>query len=71
MCKVLVIQRRLTHYRVPFFVALLEEMKAQNLELILAYGEPSSSELKKNDSGLIPTLYDVSPVAFIFISILI
>ena len=51
--RILVVQRRLTHYRVPFFESLRGQMKAQNLELILAYGEPSLSELKKNDSGLI------------------
>lgn len=51
MKKVLVIQRRLTHYRVSFFEALREEMKMCNMSLILAYGEPSLSEAEKNDAG--------------------
>lgn len=49
--KVLVIQRRLTHYRLPFFNALRQEMASKGLELILAYGKPSLIEQKKNDSG--------------------
>lgn len=49
--KVLLIQRRMTHYRIPFFDFLREKMDLKNLELIIAYGEPTIEESKKNDSG--------------------
>lgn len=51
MIKVLIVQRRLTHYRVPFFEKLRNEMRERNLELILAYGDPTISELTKQDSA--------------------
>lgn len=53
MKKILVVQRRLTHYRVPFFRALYKEMADRGMELLLAYGESSIEEVKKNDSGMI------------------
>lgn len=51
--KVLIIQRRLTHYRIPFFEALKQEMENSGMKLLLAYGEPTIEEVKKNDSGSI------------------
>lgn len=51
--KVLLIQRRMTHYRIPFFEILRKTMALQNLELIIAYGQPTAEESKKNDSGVL------------------
>ena len=47
----LVVQRRLTHYRVPFFDELRRRMDAAGLELQLACGEPSPAERAKADEG--------------------
>lgn len=51
MKKVLVIQRRLTHYRVPFFNALKVEMLKNGMELVLAYGDPAMNEISKQDGA--------------------
>lgn len=52
--RVLVVQRRLTHYRVPFFIALRNELAIRGAELILAHGEPTHSEKTKGDEGYLP-----------------
>lgn len=49
--KVLVIQRRMTHYRIPFFEALREEFAKRDCELVLAAGTGTEEESTKNDSG--------------------
>lgn len=49
--KVVVIQRRLTHYRLPFFELLRAKLNAENIDLVLVYGDPTEQEKKKNDSG--------------------
>jgi glycosyltransferase involved in cell wall biosynthesis len=49
----LVIQRRLTHYRIAFFEALRDELLRRDCNLRLAYGEPGPSELSKADSGIL------------------
>lgn len=51
--KVLVVQRRMTHYRVPFFEELRKEFLRRNCELVLAVGIGTPEEIKKNDSGII------------------
>lgn len=51
--RVLVIQRRLTHYRRDFFETLRQELHQRNCELQLAYGEPAPKELSKEDSGIL------------------
>jgi len=48
---VLVVQRRLTHYRVPFFEALRMEMATRNIDLVLAHGDPTAEEAAKQDGG--------------------
>lgn len=48
---VLVVQRRLTHYRVPFFELLRADLRAAGLELRLACGEPTAEEATKHDAG--------------------
>jgi glycosyltransferase involved in cell wall biosynthesis len=49
--RLLVVQRRLTHYRVPFFEALRHALDRQGVELTLVVGTPTSSERLKNDEG--------------------
>ena len=49
--QVLVVQRRLTHYRVPFFEILRADLRAAGLELRLACGEPTPEEATKRDGG--------------------
>lgn len=51
--KVLIIQRRLTHYRVAFFEELRRECLSNDIELILAHGEATLAENEKNDSGFL------------------
>lgn len=52
--QVVVVQRRMTHYRVPFFESLRSNMAAQNLNLVLAYGHGSVAETEKDDSAEVP-----------------
>lgn len=42
--RVLVVQRQLEHYRIPFFEALRRELPRRGCELILAYGVPGHSQ---------------------------
>jgi glycosyltransferase involved in cell wall biosynthesis len=48
---VLIVQRRLPHYRVPFFNALRDELAQRGCSLRFAHGEPTKAERKKNDGG--------------------
>jgi glycosyltransferase involved in cell wall biosynthesis len=41
----------MTHYRVPFFEALSDVLGSRSIELVLAYGEGTSEERKKDDEG--------------------
>jgi len=50
MKKILIVQRRLTHYRVPLFTKLRESFD-QDINIDFLYGTPSNSEISKNDSG--------------------
>jgi glycosyltransferase involved in cell wall biosynthesis len=49
--RVVCIQRRLTHYRVPLFNALKADLAMRGIDFVLVHGNPAPSELKKNDSG--------------------
>ncbi|AZN36847.1 glycosyltransferase family 4 protein [Iodobacter ciconiae] len=51
---VLFVQRRLPHYRVPFFEALKRELFARGCHLRVLHGLPNKEELLKNDSGVLP-----------------
>lgn len=51
---VLVIQRRLTHYRVAFFEALKSELAKRDWTLRLAHGVGTTAEAVKNDDGVLP-----------------
>lgn len=44
-------QRRLTHYRVPFFEMLRGDLHAAGLDLRLAYGAPTTEEASKKDGA--------------------
>jgi glycosyltransferase involved in cell wall biosynthesis len=46
-----IIQRRLTHYRVPFFVALRESLAEAGIKLRLFHGQGTSQETAKADEG--------------------
>jgi glycosyltransferase involved in cell wall biosynthesis len=48
---ILVVQRRMTHYRVPFFNALRDVLSKRGLRLVVAYGVGAASEANKSDSG--------------------
>ena len=47
----LIVQRRLTHYRVPFFERLKESLSQDDINLTLVVGKPNPEELKKKDGG--------------------
>lgn len=49
--KVLIVQRRLTHYRTAFFEALKRECHLNDIDLVLAHGDGTADEVKKNDAG--------------------
>lgn len=47
--RVAIVQRRLTHYRKPFFVQLRQKLAAKGVELLLIHGRPTEAELRKKD----------------------
>lgn len=49
--QLLVVQRRLTHYRVPFFEMLRADLRSAGVTLRLAHGDPTLEEATKRDSG--------------------
>lgn len=51
--RVVIIQRRLTHYRVPFFELLRDELASKKIELELCVGQATLKEQTKNDEGTI------------------
>ena len=51
MKTVLIVQRRMTHYRVPFFCLLRERLAELAIDLKLAYGTPTEVERLKSDEG--------------------
>jgi L-malate glycosyltransferase len=62
-CRVSIVQRRLTHYRVPLFEALRTELAERNIQLELLVGRGTLAEENKHDAGklawakTIPTHY--------------
>lgn len=52
--RVLFIERRLTHYRVPLLECLREKLGKVGVELRFVHGQPTPSELKKGDEGYLP-----------------
>lgn len=63
MTEVCIVQRRLTHYRVPFFEALKDILTTRDIQLKLLVGRGTSEEERKHDAGelswakSIPTYY--------------
>lgn len=49
--RLLIVQRRLTHYRVPFFESLRSRLADLGVELTLAVGTPTADEETKRDEG--------------------
>ncbi|MFZ5576455.1 MAG: glycosyltransferase family 4 protein [Pseudomonadota bacterium] len=54
MVKVCIVQRRLTHYRVPLFGALRELLAQRGIRLELVVGQGTPAEEKKQDAGELP-----------------
>lgn len=52
--RVLIHQRRLTHYRVPLFERLRTLLADDDIALDLVHGQPDPSEVGKKDSGHLP-----------------
>lgn len=52
--RVLIHQRRLTHYRVPLFEQLRALLAEDGITLDLVHGQPDPGELGKRDSGHLP-----------------
>lgn len=52
--RVVIVQRRLTHYRVPLFERLREMLAARGIDLDVVYGDPMPEEERKRDSGSLP-----------------
>lgn len=52
--QVVLVQRRMTHYRVAFFESLRVQLELRNLALVLAYGEGTPEEKRKNDGAEVP-----------------
>ena len=50
---VLVLQRRLTAYRVPLFERLRERLAAEGIRLEVAYGRPTAAEAGRDDRGVL------------------
>ena len=51
MTKVCIIQRRLTHYRVPLFSALRDALAERGIQLVLLVGRGTPAEERKHDVG--------------------
>ncbi|MEY4916944.1 MAG: hypothetical protein RL616_857, partial [Verrucomicrobiota bacterium] len=63
MTRVLIIEKRMTHYRVPMFEKLRALLADRGVELLVGYGPCHASETSRNDTGSlewathVPTLY--------------
>jgi hypothetical protein len=51
--RLLVVQRRLTHYRVPLFEAMRQRLARHGVQMSLAVGDPTDDERHKRDEGRI------------------
>jgi glycosyltransferase involved in cell wall biosynthesis len=52
--RVVCVQRRLTHYRVPMFEALRNWLDDRQIDFVLAHGQPTAQEESKHDAGALP-----------------
>lgn len=60
MKRVLIIQRVLPHYRVPFFEQLREQLAADGIELGLVVGQPTKAGEAKRDQASLPWAIEVN-----------
>jgi len=44
----------MTHYRIPFFNALRDQLSSSGISLNVVFGDPTAAEKRKNDSGSLP-----------------
>lgn len=51
--KVIIVQRRMTHYRIPVFDAMRAALHNHGIELAIIYGDPTPQECLKNDTGVL------------------
>lgn len=65
MTKVCIVQRRLTHYRAPLFVALREALADRGIQLELLVGQGTPAEEKKHDAGVLPWAQSI-PTRYLF-----
>lgn len=49
--RVVCVQRRLTHYRVPLFERVRERLAANGIRFELLHGDPTPEEMRKKDEG--------------------
>lgn len=49
-----IVQRRMTHYRVPLFERLRTALRERDVTLRVLHGEPTAAERTKDDSGTLP-----------------
>jgi len=52
--KVLILQRALPHYRIPFFEGLRQYLHSHGVELQLVHGLPTGADALKKDAGTLP-----------------
>jgi glycosyltransferase involved in cell wall biosynthesis len=52
--EVVIVQRRLTHYRVPLFEKLRASLEADGVRLRLLHGAPTAEDATKRDEGRLP-----------------
>ena len=50
---VVIVQRRMTQYRVPVFELMREQLGQANIKLTVVYGDPTAEERKKVDTGIL------------------
>ena len=51
--KVVIIQRRMTHYRIPLFELMRDKLKRASIDLEVVFGDPSTAEKSKADGGVL------------------
>lgn len=51
--RVVIVQRRLTHYRVPFFEALRTRLASEGIQLKVVYGNSTKTEELRRDAGVL------------------
>jgi L-malate glycosyltransferase len=56
--RLLIVQRRLTHYRLPFFERLRERLAHDGVQLSLAVGQATPAEAQKHDGGTLAWAVD-------------